>query len=86
MLDSTGVGDRVRCVVTELTRDFKFSAPKTEREDLVAAGLTSMAMVRLMLAIELEFDITIPNCDLVPDNFRSISAMNSLIARLRNDI
>jgi acyl carrier protein len=53
--------------------------------DLHEAGLTSMAMVKLMLAVEVAFDIAIPDADLHPDNFRSIAAVNALVARLRRD-
>ena len=51
--------------------------------DLPAAGLTSMAMVRLMLAVEAAFDIAIPDADLNPENFRSVRALETLVARLR---
>jgi acyl carrier protein len=51
--------------------------------DLYDAGLTSMAMVKLMLAVEVEFDISIPDADLHPDNFRSIAAVEKLVVRLR---
>ena len=51
--------------------------------DLQAAGLTSVAMVKLMLAVEAAFDITIPDADLTPENFRSVGALETLVARLR---
>ena len=51
--------------------------------DLYDAGLTSMAMVKLMLAVEVAFDIAIPDADLHPDNFRSVAAVEALVARLR---
>jgi acyl carrier protein len=51
--------------------------------DLYDAGLTSMAMVKLMLAVEVAFDIAIPDADLHPDNFRSIAAVEALVKRLR---
>ena len=50
--------------------------------DLHAAGLTSMAMVKLMLAVEAAFDITIPDADLTPENFRSVQALEALVIRL----
>jgi len=50
--------------------------------DLPAAGLSSMAMVRLMLAVEAAFDIAIPDTDLSPENFRSARALQSLVTRL----
>ena len=42
-----------------------------------------MAMVKLMLAVEVAFDIAIPDADLHPDNFRSVGAVETLVARLR---
>jgi acyl carrier protein len=51
--------------------------------DLHAVGLTSMAMVRLMLAVEAAFDVSIPDAELSPENFRSIRALESLVERLR---
>jgi acyl carrier protein len=36
-----------------------------------------------MLAVEVEFDISIPDADLLPDNFRSIAAIEALVARAR---
>ena len=50
--------------------------------DLHAAGLSSMAMVKLMLAVEAAFDITIPDADLTPENFRSVQALEALVIRL----
>jgi acyl carrier protein len=47
------------------------------------AGLTSIATVKLMLAIEAAYDIAIPEDDLTPENFRSIAAIEALVARLR---
>jgi acyl carrier protein len=51
-------------------------------DDLRQLGLTSMAMVRLMLAAEAAFDISIPDEELRPENFRSIRAIEALVSRL----
>ena len=48
-------------------------------DDLRNMGLTSMGMVRLMLAAEVAFDISIPDEDLHPDNFRSVRAIGELV-------
>ena len=53
--------------------------------NLFDAGLTSMAMAKLMLTIEVAFDITIPDADLHPDNFRSMEAIEALVARLQQE-
>jgi acyl carrier protein len=39
-------------------------------------------MVNLMLAVEVEFDISIPQTDITPDNFRSVASVEALVARL----
>jgi acyl carrier protein len=47
---------------------------------LVDVGLTSMDMVNLMLAVESEFDFTIPQSEITPENFRSVETLNRLVA------
>ena len=42
-------------------------------QNLREAGLTSLDMVNLMLAIEAEFDFTIPQSDITPENFQSVA-------------
>jgi acyl carrier protein len=48
---------------------------------LVDVGLTSMDMVNLMLAIEAEFDFTIPQGDITPENFQSVATLQRLVVR-----
>ena len=50
---------------------------------LPAAGLTSMAAVKLMLALEAEFGIAIPDPDLTPENFATLDTIVALVERLR---
>ena len=45
-------------------------------------GMSSIKMVNLMLAVETEFDLTIPQSDITPDNFRSVASVETLIVRL----
>jgi acyl carrier protein len=45
-------------------------------------GMSSIKMVNLMLAVESEFDLTIPQGDITPDNFRSVASVEALVARL----
>ncbi len=44
--------------------------------------MSSIKMVNLMLAIEVEFDLTIPQAEITPDNFRSIASVELLVRRL----
>jgi acyl carrier protein len=46
---------------------------------LVDVGLTSMDMVNLMLAVEAEFDFTIPQADITPENFQSVETLTRLV-------
>ncbi|WP_298108105.1 acyl carrier protein [Bradyrhizobium sp.] len=48
---------------------------------LVDVGLTSMDMVNLMLAVEAEFDFTIPQSEITPENFMSVETLNRLVLR-----
>jgi acyl carrier protein len=51
-------------------------------EDLYALGLSSLATVSLMLAIEANFDVEIPDEMLTRDNFRTLTALARLVQRL----
>jgi acyl carrier protein len=45
-------------------------------------GMSSIKMVNLMLAVELEFDLTIPQSEITPDNFRSVASIEAMLTRL----
>jgi acyl carrier protein len=45
-------------------------------------GMSSMKMINLMLAIEVEFDLSIPQAEITPDNFESIASVEALVERL----
>jgi acyl carrier protein len=45
-------------------------------------GMSSIKMVNLMLAVEVEFDLTIPQQEITPDNFRSVAAVEAMLTRL----
>lgn len=49
-------------------------------DNLREAGLTSLDMVNLMLAIEAEFDIEIPQSAMTPDNFDTVTAIDALVS------
>ena len=46
---------------------------------LVDVGLTSMDMVNLMLAVEAEFDFTIPQSEITPENFQSVASLEKMV-------
>jgi len=45
-------------------------------------GVTSIKMVNLMLSVEIEFDIEIPQSEITPENFHSVETMHALVARV----
>ena len=48
---------------------------------LAEIGLTSMDMVNLMLGVEAEFDFTIPQSEITPENFKSVGTLQQMIVR-----
>lgn len=83
MLDCAALSDRIVELVRQAMPGQPALANLAADADLYDAGLTSMAMVKLMLAIEVAFDLAIPDADLHPDNFRSVAAVEALVTRLR---
>ncbi len=51
-------------------------------QDLREAGLSSLDTVNLMLAVEGEFDLFLPQGEMTPENFRSAAAITALVDRL----
>jgi len=83
MLDRAALTDQVVDIVRQVMPAQSALANLAADADLYNAGLTSMAMVKLMLAVEVAFDVAIPDADLHPDNFRSVVAVEALVVRLR---
>lgn len=50
---------------------------------LADIGLTSTDMVALMLRVEAEFDITIPQIEITPENFESVESLRRMIFEQR---
>jgi len=44
-------------------------------------GLSSLKMVNLMLSVEMEFDLMIPQNEITPENFHSVATIATLLAR-----
>ncbi|MGY4449469.1 acyl carrier protein [Bradyrhizobium sp. i1.3.1] len=68
----TDVRDRVIKLVKGILEQNSLTADITPQARLVDAGLTSMDMVNLMLGVEAEFDFTIPQSEITPENFQSV--------------
>lgn len=74
--------DRVAVLVRGLLAKRSVNRTVGSDEDLSEAGLTSLDMVNLMLAVEAEFDLKIPDRDMTPANFRSIARIDALVGAL----
>lgn len=73
--------DAVREIVGEHLHGADVSGFEPER-DLYAAGLTSLATVGLMLALEERFDIEFSEAMLSRGTFRSIASIAEAVAKL----
>jgi len=84
MLDpGTGVPrDRLLALVKEILTKNSITRPVSTDDQFTEIGLTSIDMVNLMLAVEAEFDVMIPASEITPENFRSISTIETLIVRI----
>jgi acyl carrier protein len=77
--------DRVTVLVRELLAKRSVNRPVGSDEELTEAGLTSLDLVNLMLAVETEFDLKIPDRDMTPANFRTIARIDRLVGALREN-
>jgi acyl carrier protein len=76
--------DRVIPLVHRLLTERSITASVSADDDLRAIGLTSLDMVALVLSVEAEFDLQIPETAITPSNFRTVSSINALIQSLRS--
>lgn len=84
MLDRTksDVSERVLAIVRALLAKRSIERPVGNHDDLGESGLSSLDLVNLMLAVEAEFDLSIPELDMRPANFRSIARIEALVTGL----
>jgi acyl carrier protein len=66
-----------------LGADSKLPVPFPAERQLSDLGLSSLKMVNLMLAIEMEFDVAIPPADITPETFHSVATIAALVQRLQ---
>jgi acyl carrier protein len=77
-----GVGEQLVALVKHLLgASAALPHPFPVERQLSDLGVTSLKMVNLMLAVELEFDIAIPQADITPQNFHSVAAIQALVVR-----
>jgi acyl carrier protein len=75
----TDVRNRILALVNAILKQASTAATVLPESRLADVGLTSMDMVNLMLGVEAEFDLTIPQSEITPDNFQSVKALERMI-------
>jgi acyl carrier protein len=76
---TANVQSRILALVKAILEQNSIAAQLDPESRLVDVGLTSMDMVNLMLGVEAEFDFTIPQSEITPENFQSIKTLELMI-------
>ena len=76
------VADRVTALVRKVLDREEINKTVALDDDLRTTGLSSLGLVNLMLSVEGEFDLKIPERDMTPANFRSITRIVDLVDTL----
>jgi acyl carrier protein len=74
--------ERIVGLVERILERTAGAAPVEPNARLAELGMSSMKMINLMIAIEVEFDLSIPQADITPDNFESIASVEKLVVKL----
>ncbi len=81
-LQSAGLNERIIGLVKQLLGpQAVVPEPFPVDQQLSELGLSSLKMVNLMLSVEMEFDIMIPQADITPENFHSLASIAQLVER-----
>ncbi len=84
MLDrvTSSISDRITSLVQSILKKRSIDRSIGRNDDLGDSGISSLDLVNLMLAIEAEFEIKIPDGDMTPSNFRTVARIDALVERL----
>jgi acyl carrier protein len=83
MLDRTqSLADRITALINRMLSERSLRFPAFPDDDLRSLGFSSLDMVSLVLAVESEFDVSIPDADITPTRFRSIATIAALVTTL----
>jgi len=75
----TDVRHRIVALIKAILQQNAIATDVRADARLVDIGLTSMDMVSLMLNVEAEFDFTIPQAEITPDNFQSVQTLERMV-------
>ena len=77
--------DRIRDILAKVGRLPTDATAIGANDDLYRAGLSSLATVNVMLAIEEAFDVEFPDHLLTRRSFQSIAALAGIVRSLQSD-
>ena len=81
-LQKAGLNERIIGLVRQLLGPTAvIPDPFPVDQQLSELGLSSLKMVNLMLSVEMEFDILIPQADITPENFHNLASIARLVER-----
>lgn len=76
------IQDKIITMVREKLAKSGVGRPVSCDDDLREIGLNSFDMVNLMLRVEAEYDLRIPDADMTLENFRSVAKIEQLVVTL----
>ena len=80
------ISNRIVALIKAILAQSGITTDLSPEARLVDIGLTSMDMVNLMLGVEAEFDFTIPQGEITPENFQSVETLERMVVgQLRAD-
>ncbi len=77
------IEERTLVIINDMLAERSIGRRVASYDQLSGIGLASVDMVSLMLAVEAEFDIMIPQSDITPEAFASVAAISALVERVR---
>jgi acyl carrier protein len=79
---AAGVRERLLRLVAQSLGRSEAAAILPPEARLSELGMSSIKMVTLMLALEREFGLTIPQSEITPENLRSVASLEEMLKRL----
>ena len=80
------MSDRIREFIVQKLMHEKTDVPVADEESLLDRGLLdSMGLLQLVTFLEKEYQVTIQDPDIVPENFESIHAISAFVQKLRGE-
>jgi acyl carrier protein len=75
--------DRITALVRAILEKRAITRTIGHDDVLSDCGISSLDMVNLMLAVEGEFELKIPDRDMTPANFRTVARIEALVEKLQ---